>query len=132
MFTMRMGAEKSRSEVLQNEYIEKEGSCRKQKIGRCIGSLYYVSDGCPFKHSAEEKSNTTNFQNVGGHTVCFNCGNIASRQWCSACNMTEYGRESENLTVYYTGAHRCPLKKDTKIYRKQVRDAVLRNRSIGA
>ena len=45
--------------------------------------------------------------------------------------MTEYCRESENLTVYHIHAHKCPLKQDAKIYRKQVRDAVLRNRGIG-
>ena len=36
-----------------------------RKIGRCIGSLYCMSDDCPFKHSAEGNSKTTNFQNVG-------------------------------------------------------------------
>ena len=46
--------------------------------------------------------------------------------------MTEYCRESESLTVYHIGAHKCPLNQDTKIYRKQVRDAVLRNQGIGA
>ena len=46
--------------------------------------------------------------------------------------MTEYCRESETLTVYHIGTQVCPLKKDTKIYRKQVRDAVLRNRGLGA
>ena len=103
-----------------------------RKVGRCIISLYCMSNDCPFKHSSEGKVNTTNFQNVGGHKVCFSCGNIAQRKWCSACKMTEYCRESEILTVYHIGAHKCPLKKDTKIYRKLVRDAVLRNRGIGA
>ena len=46
--------------------------------------------------------------------------------------MTDYCRESESLTVYHIGAHKCPLKPDTKIYRKQVRDAVLRNSGLGA
>ena len=86
----------------------------------------------PFKHSVEGKSNTTNFQNVGGHKVCFSCGNVASSQWCGACKMTEYCRESESLTVYHIGAHKHPLKQDTKVHRKQVRDAVLRNRGLGA
>ena len=73
-----------------------------------------------------------NFQNVDGHKVCFTCENVGSRQWCSAHKMTEYCRESESLTVYHIGAHKCPLKQDTKIYRKQVKDAVLRNRGLGA
>ena len=103
-----------------------------RKVGRCIGSLYCMSADCPFKHSTEGKLNTVNFQNVGGHKVCFSCGNIASRKWCGACKMTEYCRESEILTVYHIGTHKCPLKQDTKIYRKQVRDAVLGNRSLGA
>ena len=99
-----------------------------RKVGRCIRSLYCASYDCPFKHSTEGKLNTTNFQNVGRHKVCFSCGNVASRQWCSACKMTEYYRESESLTVSHIGAHKCPLKQDTNIYRKQVRETVLRNR----
>ena len=46
--------------------------------------------------------------------------------------MTEYCREPEALTVYHIGVHKCPCKKDIKIYRKQVREAMLRNRSSGA
>ena len=46
--------------------------------------------------------------------------------------MTEYCRESETLTVYHIGVHKCHLKKDTKIYRKQVREVVLQNRGLGA
>ena len=46
--------------------------------------------------------------------------------------MTEYCKESETLIVYHIGVHKCPLEKDTKIYRKQVREAVLRNRGLGA
>ena len=91
----------------------------------CLKSLYCMSADCPFKHSVEGKSNVMNFQNVIRHKVCFSCGNIASRKWCGARKMTEYCRESETLTVYHIGVHKCHLKKDTKIYRKQVREAVL-------
>ena len=52
-----------------------------RKVGRCLGSLYWMSADCPFKHSAEGKSNMMNFQNVSRHKVCFNCGSIASRKW---------------------------------------------------
>ena len=72
-----------------------------------------------------------NFQNVSGHKVCFSCGSIASRKWCGARIMTEYCWESETLTVYHVGVHKCHLKKDTKIYKKQVREAVLPNRGLG-
>ena len=80
-------------------YIIVYSSRRKDLIGtrmfgRCIGNLYCSFDECPFKLSAEVKWNTTNFQNVDGHKVCFSCGNVASRQWCGACKMTEYCRES--------------------------------------
>ena len=85
-----------------------------RKVGRCIRSLYCMSNDCPFKHSAEGKLNIMNFQNVSGHKVCFSCGNIASRKWCSAHKMTEYCRESETLTVYHIGVHKCPLKKTQK------------------
>ena len=82
-----------------------------------------MSADCPFKHLAEGKLNMMNFQNMSRHKVCFNCGNIASRKWCAASKMTEYCRESETLTVYHIGVHACHLKKDTKLYRKQVREA---------
>ena len=111
-------------------YFKMNTSRRKEligtrKVGRCLGGLYCMSANCPFKHSAEGKSNTTNFQNVSRHKVCFSCGSVTSRKWCGAHKMTEYCRESETLTVYHVGVHKCHLKKDTKIYKKQVREAVL-------
>ena len=44
--------------------------------------------------------------------------------------MTEYCRESENLTIYHVGLHKYLLKPDK--YRKQVRGLVLRNSGLGA
>ena len=84
-----------------------------RKVGRCIRSLYCMSNDCLFKHSVEGKSNMTNFQNVSGHKVCFSCGNVASRKWCSACKMNEYCRESETLTVYHI-VHTNVLSKKTQ------------------
>ena len=55
-----------------------------RKVGRCQGSLYCMSAQCPFKCSAEGTPNTTNFQNVSSHKVCFSCGSIATRKWCGA------------------------------------------------
>ena len=85
-----------------------------RRVGICIGSLYCMSTDCPFKCSVDGKLNITNFQNVNRHKVCFSCGNIASRKWCSAHKMTEYCREYETLTVYHIGVHKCPLKKTQK------------------
>ena len=101
------------------QYFKMNTSRRKEligtrKVGRCLGSLYCMSADCPFKHSAEGQSNMTNFQNVSGHKVCFSCWSIASRKWCGVCKMTEYHWESETLTVYHVGVHKCHLKKDTK------------------
>ena len=36
--------------------------------------------------------------------------------------------ESGTLTVYHVGVHNCHLKKDIKIYKKQVREAMLQNK----
>ena len=88
------------------------------KVGKCIRNLYCSYDDCPFKLSAEGKRNTTNFQNVDGHKVCFSFENVVSRQWHSVCKVTEYCRESESLTIYHIGAHKCPLKADKNKYRK--------------
>ena len=101
------------------------------KFGRCIGNLYCSYDDYPFKLSAEGKKNTTNFQNVDRHKICFSCGNVDSRQWSGACKMTEYCRKCVSITIYHIGAHKFPLKPDTNKYRKQVRDAVLRNSCLG-
>ena len=80
-----------------------------RKVGRCLCSLYCMSADCPFKHSAKGQSNTTNFQNVSSHKVCFSCGSKASRKWCGACKMTEYCIESSMLTVYHVGVHNCHI-----------------------
>ena len=42
-----------------------------------------------------------------------------------------FSKESEILTIYHIGTHRCLLKPNTKIYRPQVREAVLRNSGLG-
>ena len=103
-----------------------------RKVGRCIGNLYCTFDDSSFKLSTEGKRNTTNFQNVDGHKICLSCGNVTSRQWCDEHKMTEYCRESESLTVYHIVVHKCPLKPHAIKYRKQVRDAVLRNSGLDA
>ena len=75
------------------QYFKMNTSRRKEligmrKVGRCLGSLYCMSANCPFKCSAEGQSNTTNFQNVGSHKVCFSCCSIASRKCCGTHKMT--------------------------------------------
>ena len=118
-------------------YFKMDSSRRKdligtRKVGRYIRNLYCIFDDCPFKLSAERKRNTTNFWNADGHKICFSCGNVTSRQWCGTCKMTEYCRESESLTVYNIGEHKCPLKPDKIKYRNQLRDSMLRNSGLGA
>ena len=93
--------------------------------------MYCSYDECQIKLFAEGKGNTSNFQNVDGCKIGFSCGNVASRQWCGTCKMTEYCRESESLTIYHIHVYKCPLKPDTNKYNKQVRDAVLRNSGLG-
>ena len=63
--------------------------------------------------------------------ICFSCGHVTNRQWCGA-KQTEYCRESGILTVYHICTHRLPPKPNTKKYRHQVKEAVLRNSSLGA
>ena len=62
-----------------------------RKVGRYIRNLYCSYDECSFELSAEGKMNTSNFQNVDGHKICFSCGNVASRQWCGTHKMTISG-----------------------------------------
>ena len=46
--------------------------------------------------------------------------------------MTEYCRETYCLTVYHIGTYKCLLKPNTKKYRLQVKEAVLRNSGLGS
>ena len=55
-----------------------------------------------------------------------------SRQWCGTCKLTEYHSESESLTIYHIGTHKCPLKPDTNKYNKWVRVAMLKKSGLGA
>ena len=104
-------------------YFKMNTSRRKELIGtrkvdRCLGSLYWMSTDCPFKHSAEGQSNMMNFWNVSGHKICFSCRSIASKKWSDACTMTEYCMESGTLTLYHVGVHKCHLKKTHKYIKK--------------
>ena len=45
--------------------------------------------------------------------------------------MTEYCKESESLTVYHIGAHKCPFEPYRNRCSKQIRDIVLRNSGLG-
>ena len=103
-----------------------------KKVGRCISNLYCPYDECPFKLSAGGKKNTSNFQNVEGHKICFSCWHLANRWWCRAWKITEYCKESEILTIYHICVHSCLSKPNTKKYRHQVREAFLRNSGLGA
>ena len=73
-----MGSESQDLRYFKMNTLRRKDLTGTRKVGRCIRSLYCMSDDCPFKHSVEGKLNTTNFQNVGGHKVCFSCGNVAT------------------------------------------------------
>ena len=104
---------------------------RMRKVGRCIRNLYCAFDECLFKLSAEGKRNAINFQNVARYKFCFSHSHVVSRQWCSTHKMIKYCRESLSLTVFHIGEQTCPFKLDSTKYRNQVRDAVLRNSTLG-
>ena len=103
----------------------------RRKFGRCIRNLYCSYDDCLFKLSAEGKRNTSILPECGWVQDFLQLWNVANRQWCGSCKMTEYCRESESLTIYHIGMHKCLLKLDTNKYSKQVRDEVLRNSGLG-
>ena len=84
-----------------------------------------------FKLSPGGKRNTSTFQNEDGHQICFSCGHVANRKWCGAQKMTEFCIKSEILYIYHIGTDKC-LKPNTKKYRLQVKEAVLRYIGLGA
>ena len=64
--------------------LRRKGLIGTRKAGRYIGKFYCLYDNCPFKLLASIRWNTSNFQNVDGHKICFSCGHVVNRQWCGA------------------------------------------------
>ena len=69
-----------------------------RKVGRGIGNLYWPFNEYPFKVLAGGKRNTSNFQNVESHKVCFSCGYFTHRQCYGAWKITEYCRNLKSTT----------------------------------
>ena len=81
MFPMRMGSEKPGSEVLQAACLKKEQPDRNKEGWKdALENMYCSYYDCPFKLSAKGKRNTSNFQYVDGHNICFRDVNVASTQ----------------------------------------------------
>ena len=92
-----------------------------RKVTRCIWNLYCPYDDCPFNLSTDGKRNTSNFQNVDGCKMGLGQGMKNDR-------VLQGVREPYNLP------HRCTqvsTETNTNKYSLQVREAVLRNSSLG-
>ena len=111
--------------------LKKKDIIGTRKVERSIGSLCCPYDDSPFKLPADGKRNTSNFQNVDGHNICFSCEHVATRQWCGAWKVREYCRELGILTIYHMDTYKYLLKPNTKKNRLQLREAVLRNSGLG-
>ena len=55
-------------------------------------------------------SNTKSFQKMGEDYLCRSCHQFVSRTWCGARKIIEYNRQTETLTIWHQGKHRCQVK----------------------
>ena len=126
-----MDAQKLGPVVFQDAFFKKERPNRKKEVGKCNGNLYCPYDYCPFTLSTAGQRNASNFQNVDGHKSCF-VVDIMQIESCVGHKMAEYCRESEILTFYHIGVQKFPMKPNTKKYKLQARETVLRHSGLGA
>ena len=55
-------------------------------------------------------SNTKSFQKMGEDYLCRSCHQFVSRTWCGVRKIMEYNRQTETLTIWHQGKHRCQVK----------------------
>ena len=55
-------------------------------------------------------SNTKSFQKIGEDYLCRSCNQFVSRTWCGARKIMEYNTNTETLTIWHQGKHRCQVK----------------------
>ena len=55
-------------------------------------------------------SNTKSFKKLGEDYLCRSCNQFVGRTWCGVRKIMEYNRETETLTIWHQGKHRCQVR----------------------
>ena len=80
-----------------------------RKCSKCIGPLQCQKKRCVMYH-CHALSNTKSFQTMGEDYLFRSCHQFVSRTWCGARKIMEYNRQTETLTIWHQGKHRCQVK----------------------
>ena len=57
---------------------------------------------------AHQVSNSLNFEPI--QDECKHCDQFAKRDWCSVQKAVEYNNDTETMTIWHQGLHRCTLR----------------------
>ena len=76
---------------------------------KCIGPLQCQNKRC-IMYRCHALSNTKSFQKIGEDYLCRSCNQFVSRMWCGARKIMEYNMNTETLTIWHQGKHRCQVK----------------------
>ena len=80
-----------------------------RRCSKCIGPLQCQNKRCIMYH-CHALSNTKSFKNLGEDYLCRSCNQFIARTWCGVRKIMEYNRETETLTIWHQGKHRCQVR----------------------
>ena len=84
-----------------------------RKYSKCIGALQCQNKIC-IMYCCHALSNTKSFQKLGEDCLCRSYHQFVSRTWCGVRKIIEYNRQTETLTIWHQGKHRCQVKSGHK------------------
>ena len=80
-----------------------------RKCSKCIGPFQCQNKRCVM-YRCHALSNKKSFQKMGEDDLCRSCHQFVSRTWCGVRKIMEYNRQTETLTIWHQGKHRCQVK----------------------
>ena len=61
-------------------------------------------------YMAHQVSNALNFETIQHEYRCKHCNQFAKRDWCGAQKAIEYKSNTETMTIWHQGLHKCTLR----------------------
>ena len=89
-----------------------------RKVSRCKGDLVCRNKKC-MMYLAHNISNTLNFEAMVDEYRCKHCDQFTKRSWCGAQKAVEYNRNTETMTIWHQGLHKCRLRPGNKSKEEQ-------------
>ena len=80
-----------------------------RRCSKCIGPLQ-CQNKRTVMYRCHALSNTKSFQKIGEDYLCRSCNQFVSRTLCGARKIMEYNTQTETLTIWHQGKHRCQVK----------------------